>query len=171
MKRITAVIICMLILVSACAGGIKQESKGFGKSDLNFELNGKVFALNSDVKALLTELGDSYEFSEAPSCVYEGTDKTYEYAHISIYTYPVKDKDHIDEIVLTGSSYKTVKSIRTGSTLEEVVAAYGNNYKDEGGMITYRLEPDNMKSPSLYFVVEDGVVSSISYYSASNIIN
>jgi len=166
---IAFLLICLIIALSACGGDAKQTSGSFGENDLQFEVNSKVFELNSDVKSILAALGDGYTFSEAPSCVYDGTDKTYEYPGISIYTFPQDQKDCIDEIVLTGNTYKTGKGVTVGSTLEDLVAAYGSDYRDEDGVITYRLKPDDLKSPCLYFVMDEGRVSSVSYYSASNI--
>lgn len=170
MKKIIAVcvLVLMLFALSACAGSGGNGKAAFGETDLIFTLNGNEFALDSDVSGLLRELGDEYSLSEAPSCLYDGTDKTYEYEEISIYTYPLNGKDLIDEIQLTGSSFKTAKGITIGSTRDDIVNAYGEDFADEGGIITYSLIPGDANSPCLYFTVEDGLVTGISYYSASN---
>lgn len=143
----------------------------FTEEDLTIVIGGTAFSLNADVSGLLAVLGEDYDFFEAPSCVYEGTDKSYDYAGISIYTYPVDNLDLIDEIVLLDAGYETPKGIKVGSSLEDIIAAYGNGYQDDGDIITYSLDPDpaNLKSPRLYFILDEGQITSISYYSASNI--
>lgn len=156
-----------LTFFGAC-GKKADESKTMQEADLQFFYNNKTFELDTDVQPLLDALGSEYEFSEAPSCVYEGTDKAYEYSGIAIYTYPLNGKDLIDEIVLTGSEFETGKGIKVGSTKEDIVAAYGDAFIDEGSIITYRLNKEQADSPCIYFVLNDGTVESISYYSASN---
>jgi hypothetical protein len=175
-RLITALaFVFILILLSACGeqkgvnNGAEDVEKGINEKDLVFTIGEKEFLLNSDVKLLLDALGRDYVLSEAPSCLYEGNDKAFEYEGIAIYTYPVDGKDLIDEIVLIGEQYKTGRGISVGSTIEELTSAYGEDYIEEGNMITYRLNPDDMKSPCLYFIINDGTVESISYYSASNL--
>lgn len=170
MKKIIAVctLIFMLFALSACGDPKDSGEAAFGEGDLIFELNNKAFALDEDVSGLLSELGNDFSLSEAPSCLYDGTDKTYEYEGITIYTYPLNGKDLIDEIQLTDSKYSTAKGITVGSTPDDVIGAYGEDYADEGGIITYRLVADDANSPCLYFIVEGGLVAGISYYSASN---
>lgn len=170
-KNITLIFVLVLIpiisLLAAC-GNKGSEAKALEKDDLSFSYNGKTFELDSDVQYLLDGFGSDYEFSEAPSCVYEGTDKVYEYPGLAVYTYPLNGKNLIDEIVLTDAKYTTSKGIKVGSTKEEVVASYGGDYIEEGGMLTYRLDKAKDDSPCIYFILNNGTVDSISYYSASN---
>jgi len=171
----TMALVFILILLTACGeksgdkDGTDDASKAITEKDLVFTIGDKEFLLNSDVTPLLEALGQDFVLSEAPSCLYEGNDKTFEYGGIAIYTYPLNGKDLIDEIMLTDKQYKTSRGISVGSTMEELTAAYGEDYIEDGNMITYRLNPDDMKSPCLYFIINDGTVESISYYSASNL--
>lgn len=170
MKKIliSLAVVCLLFSISACAASGGNGEAGFGENDLIFVLNDKEFVLDGDVSALISELGDGFTLYEAPSCLYDGTDKTFEYVGVTIYTYPLNGKDLIDEIQLTDGTYSTSKDISVGSTTEDVIEAYGEDYADEGGIITYRMVPDDAKSPCLYFITEGGIVTGISYYSASN---
>jgi len=144
------------------------NNRGLNQNDLEFKINGKSFLLDSDVTVLLKELGDNYELNEAPSCVYEGKDKTFVYEGIEIYTYPLNDKDMIDEILLTDRTYKTNREIAVGDTKNDLIKAYGEEFIDEGGIIKYSLKPDDHGSPCLYFQLTDDKIVAISYYSASN---
>lgn len=170
MKRLLKVsaMVFMLTLLCACATPNISEKGSFGENDLIFELNNKKFYLDGDASVLLRELGEKYSYSEACSCLYNGNDKTFEYTGISIYTYPLDGKDLIDEIQLTDSTYSTTKGICVGSTIEDIIATYGADYIDESGVITYRLAPDDMNSPCIYFMNENGLITGISFYSASN---
>ena len=119
------------------------------------------FELKSDISPLLTKLGKGYTVSEAISCVYEGMDKTFTYPGISIYTFPTKGVDYIDTIVLTDATYKTPKGVAVGGTLEDIVAAYGDGYFDDNGVIVYSTgsDPADLKSPRLYFEMVDGKIT------------
>jgi hypothetical protein len=145
------------------------KDTGFDKIDFAFDIGSSRIELDSDVTVLLDILGDDYEFSEAPSCVYEGTDKYYTYDDIEIYTYPYDGNDLIDEIVLTGPAYYTNRGIRTGDLFRNVEIAYGDDYVMDGDIVTYSLDPDDPQSPVLYFMIENDTVASIHYYKASNI--
>ena len=102
-------------------------------------VEGKTFFLNSDASELLEELGEDFAVSEAPSCVYDGTDKTFKYDSIAIYTYPNGQKEIIDEIILLNDTFLTSKGIKVGSTTEEVIRAYGEKYIKKGEIMTYSL--------------------------------
>jgi len=74
---------------TTAAGTVNKEGS-FTEADLVFEINGLRVELNSDASVLLKELGDGYDLEEAPSCLYDGMDKTFTYTNgIEIYTYPV----------------------------------------------------------------------------------
>lgn len=167
---------CVCLLLSACQNCQEQAPSTptplgqFGEQDLLFEVGGTSFALNSDVQELLQALGPEYRLTEAPSCVYEGTDKSFEYSSIGLYTYPMDGGDLIDEIILTGPEFQTPKGLRVGNTLQQAVELYGANYRDEGGIIYYCLDSDaGVRSPCLYLVMNGDNITSISFYSASNV--
>jgi hypothetical protein len=168
MKKSAVLFIVLSILLAAC-GAAPSNLK---ESDLSFALDGKSYALKTDAQPLLDALGSGYALIEAPSCLYQGNDKTFEYESIVIYTIPVDGKDIIDEIDLTGGSYETSRGIKIGDTLEDIRKAYGESYFDDGGIIEYNLSGDksDIKSPKIYFEMTDGKVSCIGLYSASNIV-
>jgi hypothetical protein len=142
-----------------------------GEPDLVFTLNGKPYQLKTDAKPLLDALGKGYKLTQSPSCLYKGNDKTFEYADITIQTFPLNGKDIIDEIDITSPDYPTARGVKAGDTLDQVKAAYGEGY-DNGGVLEYVLggDPTDLKSPMVYFQTgDDGTVSLIGLYSASNI--
>ena len=151
--------------------GTSVSAGVFLEKDLVFVLNGVEYPLHSDAGKLLAVLGKPDYQSEAESCAYVGMDRQFVYkAGIEIDTYPIKDKDMIDSIVLISKDFATAKGITIGSSKAEVEAAYGTTYKDEGEVITYYQNNDleNLKAYQLYFVFE-GAVVEIGYYGAANV--
>ena len=158
-------------LPSATTPEAAATPAALNESDLDFTLDGVAYKLKTDAKPLLGALGESYELTAAPSCLYVGEDKTFAYPDISISTFPIEDKDIIDEIDLLADRFATNRGIKIGDTLDQIKAAYGSDYTDDGVLVTYWLGGDstNLKSPQLYFEMTDGKVSTIGLYSASNI--
>lgn len=145
---------------------------GFTAADVCFALDGQVFAPKSDVAPLLEALGDGYQYEEADSCVYEGYDKTFKYGDLIVYTNPDGDIDFINEITLVTGRYATARGIAVGSSREDVEAAYGTGYVDDGSCITYieSGDPDDLASNRLIITLdESGTVISIDYYYPTNI--
>lgn len=151
--------------------GTPMNANSFTEKDLVFVLNKAEYPLHSDAGKLLAVLGKPDSQSEAESCAYVGMDRQFVYkAGIEIDTYPIKDKDMIDSIVLTSKNFATAKGITIGSSKVEVEAVYGTTYKDEGEVITYYQNNDieNLQAYQLYFVFEE-VVVEIGYYGAANV--
>jgi hypothetical protein len=162
---VVSIVLVILLVLSACT-----KTEGLTKNDFIFDINTLSIELDSDSSVLIGELGDDYQFSEAPSCVYDGTDKYYSYEDIEIYTYPLDNKDLIDEIVLLDPKYSTRRGIKVGDLLRMVEVTYGDDFVQDGDMITYRMDPEDPQSPAIYFMIEDDIVTSIHFYSASNIL-
>ena len=181
MKKLIIILLTISLLVlGAC--GQQQTSEDteavddyfvigeFREIDLIFDYNNVSYPLNSEAAPLLEALGSEYTETTAPSCVYDGEDKMFEYDNMTIYTYPTDGIDMIDEIYFFGGDFQTTKDIKIGSTLEEVKEQYGQGF-DKGSTYEYVLsgDKDDVKSPRLTFEISDGKVTGISFYSASNV--
>jgi hypothetical protein len=154
----------------APAASTPEPGSPLTEEDLVFALDGKQYRIKTDVQPLLEALGPDYKMEASPSCLFVGEDKVFTYADVVITTNPIDGKDIIDEIDLKTAKYATLRGIRVGDTPEQVKAAYGENCTDDGYIITYYLSGvlDDLKSPQLYFELEDGKVKSIGFYGASN---
>ncbi|MEX1308384.1 MAG: hypothetical protein AB1Z19_07645 [Eubacteriales bacterium] len=165
--RLALLVIMFVVMLSACAA-----KSGLTEDDLVFQYDGGSFALNSDASKLVDALGDDYTFSEAVSCAYTGMDKVYQYDGIMVFTYPLDDIDHIDEIYITSDAYSTAKGITVGSTLQDIQKAYGEDAVDADGDGLLVLTPDGPRVDTdtrcLYFVMDGETVLEFSFYSASN---
>jgi len=165
MKGLLIAITVILVFIAA---GCESSGK-MVKDDFVFKTGQSEFMLDTDATALLSLLGDNYDYSEAPSCVYEGTDKIFAYDGIEIYTYPYGGADLIDEIVLLSSGYVTNRGVKPGDSIDAVLEKYGNGGIREGNVLTYPKDPKNPRSPVIYFVLDGKKIISIHYYSSSNI--
>jgi hypothetical protein len=177
-KFFIIILLCLAFILSSCANDTQNESDStpltfgsFTQEDLVFAIEGNNFALDTDIAPLIEILGDDYTLSSAPSCVYDGEDKTYDYGNIIIYTYPNGEKDIIWEIDIVGSEYPTAKGIKVGDSLEDINAAYGDSGFDVGHTYIYNISEneDDIESPQLCFEFDEDKISSIIFYSPSNL--
>lgn len=172
--RLFAALVALILLLAACGAATTSSPDSFSEKDLVFVYNGTEYPLLSDVAPLLEALGAGYTVDASPSCVYSqyGDDKTFTYEYIEIQTNPTQDgKDAFYEIDIFGGDYATNKGIKIGSTLEEIKTVYGGGGFDKDNLYMYNLSGDSndIKSPSLGFLIEDGAVSWISYYYPTNL--
>lgn len=127
-----------------------------------FPVKGGTVAINEDMADALALLGEPQSYFEAPSCAFEGLDKTYTYAGFVIETYPREDgHDIINHILLTDDSVTTQEKLFIGSSEADVVALYGESEGDMPNYLTY-----TRGDASLSFLIENGVVVSIEYLPA-----
>lgn len=122
-----------------------------------FVVNGISIPLDDESADLVDKLGD-YEYFEAPSCAFQGLDKIYTYHGFTLYTYEADGIDHVLSVVLTDDSVTTPEGIAIGSGIDEVIAAYGDDYTTSGSAYVY-----TKGKTTLSFIMENDLVSSIEY--------
>ncbi len=145
------------------AGTEGQETSGEAAAAVNhsgflFESSGVTMGMNEDVAPIVSGLGDYNNYAESPSCAFNGLDKIYSYNGFDLYTYPKGKKDYVNSVYFTDDTVSTPEGIRLGSTTEEMLAAYGEDYTEEYGVYTYTKEKS-----ALSFIVTDGIIESIEY--------
>ena len=144
------------------AGDSASADKAVIKDGYVFEYNGVEIRPNTDVAPVLQALGEADECFEAKSCAFDGMDKTFFYSGIELTTYPKSDKeDYVSSIYFTDDSVSTKEGIYIGSTLQQLLDAYGENYSGNGQAYTYTKE-----DTSIMFIVEEDEVTSITYLAA-----
>lgn len=126
------------------------------------EISGKkvTISVDSDMSAVLAELGDPLQYFEAASCAFEGLDKTYTYSHFIIETYPSKSGDKISAIDLTDDLVSTKEGLSIGSSKETMEKLYGTDHEVNGTEYIY-----HKGDMSLKIMFTDGKVSYITYAS------
>jgi len=127
-----------------------------------FEYQGVKIGMDMEASPIIAALGEPASYFEAPSCAFEGLDKTYSYGSFEIDTYEQNGKDYISCVFFCDDLIETPEGVALFETKADMTAAYGENYKEEFGMIVY--EKEGMK---LRFIVEDNEITSIEYASTA----
>ncbi len=114
--------------------------------------------MNAEFAPLLDFIGESDSYFEAASCAFDGLDKTYTYSDVEIITYPDEDVDYVSSVRLLSNAAATPEGITIGSSKEDVVAAYGEDFEAFGEQYTYE-DGD----AQLYILFENDAVVSLEY--------
>ena len=131
----------------------REEIEGY-----TFVYNNVPIPLNQKAAPILQDLGKEQSYFEAPSCAFQGLDKIYYYNGFELSTYPNQGVDYISAIDLMDDSVSTEEGVYIGSSLEDVIEAYGEGYTEENGMYTYILG-----ETKLNFLIENNEVTAITY--------
>lgn len=174
MKKALIIILAaaLLMLAVGCSkpAGIEPGSAFKEDADMALVINGKTYAVRTDSAPVISVLGEDYAYEETVSCIYEGYDKTFNYGDITVYTVPVDDQDIIEMFTVTGGDYATPRGIKVGSTRQDVLTAYGENFtSDDGYYLTYTEDgnPENFSAMRVMFRMENDKVVEFSVYSPS----
>ena len=117
-----------------------------------------VISMNQDTSEFLDKLGEPDNYAESTSCAFEGLDKIYSFKGFDLYTYPDGDKDRVSSVYFTDNSAKTPTGIGLGSTVDELLEAYGNDYTEEWEVYTYTKDKTEIS-----FLSTDGIIDSIEF--------
>lgn len=123
-----------------------------------FTSNGVEVKMNAEADPIVEALGEPVSSYEAPSCAFQGTDYIYTYDGFQINTYPLNDVNYVSSVVLISDAVSTPEGLEIGGTLEDMVAAYGEDYTEEYGMYTY-----TRGDSQLAVLIGDGTITSIEY--------
>lgn len=133
--------------------GSVKSTEGF-----HYEANGVTINMNVDAAPIVEALGEPKDYFEAASCAFQGLDKIYYYNGFELGTYPSGSKNMISYVNFLDDSVTTEKNIYLGSSLDELITAYGEDYTKDGSSYVYILG-----TTKLTFIVEDDAVTSITY--------
>ena len=165
MRKILLYILLILFIVTGCSSDKVEDldKKGsFDKNDMIFPYEGASIRLDDEINDILGKLSDlgDYTYSEAESCYYPGLDKTYKWDSIELITYPNTDgSERLCSLSILNNSLKTSKDITCGSSVDDVIKAYGDKYTKEGLAYRYSLDDQHY----IDFYISNNVVESISY--------
>lgn len=144
---------------------VEQNDENDLTDDSSHEPSGYAFEhgdvsiyMNTDVLPVIDTLGESLHYFEAESCAFKGLDKTYTYSGFEITTYPSEDKDYISAIDIKDDTVSTPEGIYLGATVDEMIAAYGDDYIESSGSYTYVKD-----SSKLQFIVGSDEIIAITY--------
>ncbi|MBQ8833486.1 MAG: hypothetical protein IJ001_12665 [Oscillospiraceae bacterium] len=150
MKKWIFFVLCFSIFLSGCGNSA-------GK-DYVFAYEGTEIPMHAPAEGILTALGEPVNYTETPSCAFEGLDKTYYFGGFYLTTYPGDKGDCVSGLWFADDSVTTPEGIRIGSTQAEVEAAYGTG--GFNGTNAYFLTGEGMK---LSIILINGTVGSVQY--------
>jgi hypothetical protein len=127
-----------------------------------FKVGGVTIHMHDETAPILEKLGKEKAYFEAESCAFPGLEKTYTYTSFNLYTYEDGAKDRVASIVILDDSVGTAEGIFLNSSLDDVIAKYGDNYVHTLNL--YKYASGQME---LSFIIEDKVVTSIEYVALS----
>lgn len=95
---------------------------------------------------------------QVPSCAIEGTDNVYSYGDIEVTAFNDGNGEVIYSVYIVDANTPTAEGLYIGDTMDHVIAAYGEDYTQESGQVTYQ------KGNTLLVIVLDGdYVASIDF--------
>jgi hypothetical protein len=173
-NKLTVIILALLLLTGCRANTPPQDSSPPSSATnpettntpsppagYRFTIVTTTIEMGAPATPAIQTLGEPLHYFEAPSCAFEGIDKIYYYSGFELYTYPFDDDDYILSVILTDDSVSTEKQIYIGMTLDDIIAAYGDEYAQNAGQYTYTLN-----NTTLSFLIENGTIASIAFRAA-----
>ena len=108
-------------------------------------------------------LGGDYEFSEVPSCAFDGNDRVYTYEKFEVQTYVDGDQERIYSIYFIDPNLPTPEGLCLGDSADDVKSLYGedyetigNSYEYKGGNTVLTVITQNDMVVSIEYRLEDG---------------
>lgn len=154
MKRFVLCILLASLLLTGCG---TPAPVAVGEPYM-FRSGETALTVGDDMATVLSALGEPKSYFEAPSCAFEGLDKTYTYPGFVITTQPEEERDVINSVVLTDDSVATPEGVYIGCTSEDVRGVYGEPAKETDTALSY-----HRSGVALRFILEDGKVCAIEY--------
>ena len=155
-----AALAAMTFVMTSCGSeGTESGTSSVAQTGAGYEFkaNGVTVAMDAKAADLVDKLGE-YEYFEAPSCAFQGLDKTYTYAGFELVTYQQGEVDHVLSVSLLDDSLTTPEGVTIGSSLDDVKKAYGDSFTQDGSSYKYK-----KGNTILTFIVEDDAVTSVEY--------
>lgn len=137
-----------------------KSAKTESVQEVKYEFKSDKTTISMGVEAapVLKALGTPKKTFEQDSCAYQGKDKVYSFEGFDICTHPVDGKDVISAVYLMNDTVSTPEGIKIGSSVKELLNAYGKEYKENLGV--YRYTAGNTE---ISFYTTKQVVDSIEY--------
>lgn len=102
--------------------------------------DGRAVEIGASADGVLAALGEYVDVYEAPSCVHEGYDRFYTYDGFSVTTSAGEGGDIVTELLIETSGCTLANGITVGSSVDEVIAAYGEDYTESFGAMKYEFD-------------------------------
>ena len=167
-KKVLIIIVCVMIIVAICAiflVNISNKNSDNPNSDVLKEketLNLTVSYLGVDVTPgepfNSSDIPEDGEYSQIPSCAFEGTDNVAIYSHVEITSAQIDGSERVYSVYFLDDEISTPEGVKITDARSDVIDAYGDDFEGNDNKITYvdgKVE--------LSFLIENDVVTSIEY--------
>ena len=159
-KYLTAAILAVSMAVTPITsygfGWSKTEAAGEKKEEsCAFKTGDTVISMGAE-----EALGKAKSTFEQDSCAYQGKSRIYTYENFELGTSTASGKECVESVYISGGSgtAATQEGVQTGSKKEDVIKAYGKDYKEDFGTLRYTLG-----NCQLSFYMTNGAVDAIEY--------
>lgn len=153
---ILMIAIFLMMFMTGCSSVEPQLTEP--EKELVFLYNGTEIPMGVEAAPILEALGEPKSYTEAPSCLFEGTDKTYCYGGFYLTTSPSPEGEWIQSLWFADDSVQTPEGITIGDEVSEVEQAYDMKICDE---VYYYDQGDTC----LNITTRKGVVTAVHYVS------
>lgn len=152
MKKLFLAVLVIGLLMG-CSGSTEQT-----KDEYIFDIEGQTIIIGENVQDTLSKLGEAMQQYKSPSCAFDGEDNVYDYEKFQITTYVSNNTEVFTGVYILDESIQTNEGIHIGSTRQEMIDAYGEDYTENYGAYTY-----NKGKTDLSFILVDDEITAISY--------
>lgn len=144
MKRFAVTLLAVMFILAGCgkSDSTTPTKDNDNSAQVSYTINNIKIIPGTDFSGAYKELGEPVKYTEAASCYFAGMDKVFTYDGFEVRTYPAESGDFIQDLSISSDRFSTDKGITVGATVNEVVAAYGDNYVKTGNMYKYYEEGD-----------------------------
>ena len=161
MKKYLALLLIAVLLLGGCVKKGEEKPNDNTENqvktiDFNFKYEGKTYNLGEVFDS--KNYAEPVEYSEVPSCAFEGIDKTYKYDHFEVTTYPVDGEEKLYIIYFLDDEVSTNEGLKISDTFEDMINTYGNDFYREVNLYTYSEGKKNIN-----IIVQNDFVTSIEY--------
>ena len=124
----------------------------------SFSLGDAIIEMDQNMVDVIEMLGTPMGEFVIPSCAFDGYDRVFSFPGIQIHTYPLGDDDFVHTISLRDDTVTTKNGIFLGRSFVDVKEAYGDEFTQEYGMVTF-----TRGQTTLSFLIENNMVIAITY--------
>lgn len=121
---------------------VKSDGK-ISKADLTVVIDDCTISLGSNMKDYVSKIRKADDITQSKVCIGSGMEKIYTYGDIAISALEEKKTEKVYMIEISGEE-KLPSGIGIGSSLEEVIKAYGADYENDYDLVTYIVDGNEL---------------------------
>lgn len=153
------VLICGILISLTACGEEKTKTEAKSKASSGFLIKYKGVDITPGKSFDETEISETAEKSEIPSCAFDGVDKVYTYPEVEITVAEIDGKDTIYSVYFIDENIATNEGVKISDPKDFMLEKYGNDYEN-----SLSTKFDYVKNGvTLSFIVENDIITGIEY--------